>query len=473
MVLAPTHTALYCWGRPGKGQTIPNDARMTDGTIDPPFQDSHRLVSAERMLLVLGMLVLFFNARTPSGDGMQRYQALGQLLEGRGFSETGYSMIGPIFATPLWYFGKLVGSTRWWVGKFNFFVFLIGVLWLWRMLKPHMSASFLRKFILLLMAASMFGGATLFFYGEMFTTILVAGGIVALSFRPSLLAWTAIIIGVQNTTATLIGLAFFALFYAYHQRRLRYLLAPVVALLLMVAENWLRRGSPFLSGYEGKVGFETLMPYSGQPGFSYPFLLGVLSIFLSFGKGLLFFTPGLFVPVRQKLKSLHPSLTLAYTSWVVFLVGIVVVYGKWWAWYGGWYWGPRFFLIASVISCFVIAVYLVRPSTKAVVNLMVLTVLGWSSWVGLNGLMFVQQGMEICIDNQYRLEFLCWYVPEFSVLIHPFVEPWAWTGQQLAGSAYVAATAAVLAVPLSTLIIRQLAGRLQDWFDEARKGWKI
>ena len=42
------------------------------------------------------------------------------------------------------------------------------------------------------------------------------------------------------------------------------------------------------------VGFRTALPYSGQPGFSYPFFFGVLSVLFAFGRGLVFFAPGLF-----------------------------------------------------------------------------------------------------------------------------------------------------------------------------------
>jgi hypothetical protein len=37
------------------------------------------------------------------------------------------------------------------------------------------------------------------------------------------------------------------------------------------------------------------MPYTGRPGFSYPFLFGVLGILFSFGRGLAFFAPALWL----------------------------------------------------------------------------------------------------------------------------------------------------------------------------------
>jgi hypothetical protein len=60
-----------------------------------------------------------------------------------------------------------------------------------------------------------------------------------------------------------------------------------------MAEAWLRRGSPFVSGYAANHGDRTILPYSGRAGFSYPLLLGIASILFSFGRGLVFFSPGL------------------------------------------------------------------------------------------------------------------------------------------------------------------------------------
>jgi hypothetical protein len=41
--------------------------------------------------------------------------------------------------------------------------------------------------------------------------------------------------------------------------------------------------------------------------------------------------------------------------------------------------------------------------------------------VGVNGVVFQQKTLDICTDNNYALEHLCWYVPEFSPLLRPFI----------------------------------------------------
>jgi len=54
-------------------------------------------------------------------------------------------------------------------------------------------------------------------------------------------------------------------------------------------------------------------------------------------------------------------------------------------------------------------------------TLFALFILALSFWVGINGSVFDQSNLDICTANNYALESLCWYVPEFSVLWRPFV----------------------------------------------------
>lgn len=44
-----------------------------------------------------------------------------------------------------------------------------------------------------------------------------------------------------------------------------------------------------------------------------------------------------------------------------------------------------------------------------------------SMYVAMNGYLYGQANLELCWANNYQLEFLCWYVPEFSALWRPFV----------------------------------------------------
>jgi len=164
-----------------------------------------------------------------------------------------------------------------------------------------------------------------------------------------------------------------------------------------------------------------VLPYSGRLGFSYPMFFGLLGIFLSFGKGLVWFTPGLFLPVASdsdaRVRRIRALL-------LAFVLGLVLVYSRWWAWYGGLFWGPRFFLIASVPACLVLHTHLVSSAPRSPrLNVFLAVALVLSFWVGVNGIAFDLSGMQICSANDYALETLCHFTPELSPLWHPFVDP--------------------------------------------------
>lgn len=376
----------------------------------------------ERALIFEGLLLLFLSEKHRIiGDGMPRYVSLRLLFERGELSEMAYSMIGPLLASPLYWLDRVVGPPLWWSSRYNFFVLLIGLGLLYRLLRPRMEPGTLRKLILLLVAASMFGRHQMDFYGEVFTAMVAGVGLVSLATGVSVWAGLALIVAVANVPATLGGLILASVGATFFHRRWRLLGLPLGAAALIMAESWLRRGHPLASGYEGNAGFETALPYSGLPGFSYPLFFGVLSILFSFGKGLMFFAPGLFLPVRTRISRLDPVVWRTWILWLLFLAGMVLVYAKWWSWYGGWYWGPRFFLFASLPACLALAVMLADRPQAIGSGLLTLTVLVLSVLVGVTGVVFEQAGLQVCAQDSYALEALCWYVPELSALFNPFV----------------------------------------------------
>jgi hypothetical protein len=257
------------------------------------------------------------------------------------------------------------------------------------------------------------------FYGEVFTAVFVGVGVLAAQVGHPRWGWSGVVVGAANTPGSMIGLAAMGASETVSTRRFRFLLVPIVGALMVLAESWVRRGSPWISGYEGNAGAETILTYSARPGFSYPLVLGLLSLLFSFGKGLVFFAPGLLLSFTGTMSSLAEPLGRAYRLWLWFLAGLVVVYAKWWAWYGGWTWGPRFLLFASIPAAFALAVYMDRAERSLSKNLLLLGILAWSFWVGMSGAVFGLGGLEDCRPADY--EFLCWYVPEFSPLWRPFV----------------------------------------------------
>jgi hypothetical protein len=101
--------------------------------------------------------------------------------------------------------------------------------------------------------------------------------------------------------------------------------------------NYLRFGSPFESGYtQGK---DALI------GFSHPFLTGFFGQILSPGKGLIWYAPCLFllIPTIPKFWRANKKVSIELSA---LIIPLILIHSKWWAWEGGWSWGPRFLLPA-------------------------------------------------------------------------------------------------------------------------------
>jgi hypothetical protein len=414
------------------------------------------LPSIETCLLATGALMLLFVLpHEIESDGRVRYLALAQLFEWREVSPIPYSLAGPLFSAPLYLLGKVVLTSEWWCARFNALVFIAGIVVAYRLLQRRLDATVLMPFLLLLVAASMFPHHVQQYYAEVFTAVLVALGLAAVASGHAVAGWTAAIAGVVNTPVTVVALAAPALWHARETRRLRHLVPVLVAAGAIAIESWIRRGSPFVTGYEANHGEASVLTYAGRPGFSYPLLFGLLSVLLSFGKGLVFYAPGLLRRVGRHDPHVSDSAFRCYKLWMVFLAALILIYSKWWAWYGGWYWGPRFFLFAAFPACLALAVGLAgrRQSTLRALLLM-FAALSLSAWVAIDGVVFQMSGLGVCRDVNF--EALCWYVPEFSPLWRPFVEFTRPPLDRAAVGAYFCVVYAWLAIPL----VREILNRL-------------
>ncbi|MFC4015116.1 hypothetical protein ACFOY2_48430 [Nonomuraea purpurea] len=395
------------------------------------------------------------------GDGGVRYTDLTQLLTTGAVPDGKYSMIGPLFSAPLWLAGQFWDVGESWVAHYNDVVFALGLLAFYWLLRDRMPREILRTFLLLLVFASMFAKHLTLYYGEVFTAVLVAVGTIAVvTGRRG--GWVAIVTGVANTPASLAGLGFLALRRAWDTRRVWCLAAIFAAGGLVLAEAWIRRGSPFLTGYEGRnQGFDSVMPYSGLPGFSYPLLFGLLSLLLSFGKGLVFFAPGLFLPVRERLKDL-PAVGALYGMWLAFTVGLILLYANYWAWSGAHFWGPRYLLFASLPACLVLAVRAHRPYEALLPNVLTLVALALSIWVGVSGAVFgdIAATPAGCRAEGLRYEeALCYYTPEFSALWYPFVAHPTLDAAQVTYLVFGLAVGVFLLARPALVVFREVYGR--------------
>ena len=370
------------------------------------------------VLAGIGLLLLF--AVVPhglTGDGYLRFVKLDALFREGTLRGERYSYIGPLFAAPLWLFGE---SRMWWCARFNVLVLAAGILVTWRMLRPTLTDSERATVVLLLVATGMMPNATRDFYGELFTAVLVGTGLLMVAAGNRWGGWLALVLGVANMPGSIVGLLFIAIWLVWRTRRVDGVVALAAAVALILLENWIVRGAPLNPGYAGDRGVITVMPYSGMPGFSYPFLFGVPSLLFSFGKGLLFFAPALLL-VGQARRG-HPPMALFFDLSIAFTAGLLLVYSRWWAWYGGWVWGPRFLLFAAYPSAVALAIALARPAALSR-SLAVLIITCWTAWVGVSGVVFGLKGLDVCTANGYALEHLCWYVPDYSPLFRPLVLP--------------------------------------------------
>jgi len=418
---------------------------------------SRRVTLVEGGLLVVGFVVLFgLLPHQLMGDDFTRFNDVERLIHHGELSDSRFSLVMPVFSLPVLLVGEVVRTPEWWAARFN--VILVGVaaaLTLF-LLRNRGDLRQLRRVLLILLFASFLTNRLRDYNAEILTAALVGIGLVLVtSGRRALLGWTAIVVGIVNTPAALIGAALVAGAESVRTRRFRYLLVPVAAAVLIMAEAWIRRGGPLTTGYAGDHGLKTILPYSGKPGFSYPFLFGVLSILFSFGRGLLFFMPGLVLAAAGLTWSLIRTRLLV--PMLLFVAGLVLIYAKWWAWYGGLSWGPRFFLFAAIPASILIAARLRRPEELGFWdNAFTLLVLLLSGWVGLAGAVADLSTLDFCVRDHAALESLCWYTPEFSPLWHPLVDFPALTWKTGVVAGYCALVFAYVAAPLAAALARSL-----------------
>ena len=341
---------------------------MTKKNIGKPV-DYRRTI--DWILIIVPLIVFFFIPHSYGGDGGVRYTALDTLLSKGAIIPSKYSMIGPIFATPLYFLGNLFHLPAKFCFRYNNVLFVLGIIYMYRLLKDHLAPQTLRLFLLILVYGSMIPEHTTMFYGEVFTALMVTCGLLTVNLRSEKIGWVMVVIGVANTPATIVPLALVLLYVIFDKKSMRYGLILFAAAALVFAESWVRRGSPLASGYEVDIGPKNILPYSGLPGFSYPFILGFVSILFAFGKGLLWFIPGITLfPKRESLRKIH----FTYISLFIFVIGLVLVYSKWWAWSGSWFYGPRFLLIASIPAALAMALFLSKQDKRLWLNIIVLLI---------------------------------------------------------------------------------------------------
>jgi hypothetical protein len=430
-------------------------------------------VLAERFLLGGGFVVLFLAMpHGLRGDDLARYSDLRQVLDHGHVTDSRYSLLMPLASAPFVLLGDVIRSPTWWAARFDLVVVAVGALVVWLLARGRVESGLLRRTLLLLLFASLFTERLRAYSPEVFSATLIAIGLVCTATRSYVAAgWVAIAIGAANTPVLVPALVPLACYEAVRTKRWRPFLCPALAVALVGAEAWIRRGSPFDTGYGGDHGLATVLPYSGRPGFSYPFLLGVASLVLSFGRGLVFFAPGLLLWLGVRTRRAAGALRPLVVAMLLLVGAMVLVYAKWWSWYGGLTWGPRFFAFAALPASLLIALRLRRVGDSVLGDLGVFAVLALSAWVGVVGATADYSEFGACAQHGYALESLCWYVPEYSSLWWPILHRPAVTFRLALVVVWCAAVFVCLAAPLVRALASSLSrpASLRAW----AHGWRF
>ena len=225
---------------------------------------STRLESA---LVLLGFAVL--SSLLPhelQGDDSKRFTDIERLLHDGELSDSRYSLVMPLVSVPLLLVGELVRSPEWWAARFNVVVVAVGALAVFWLLRGRVDCRVLRRSLLVLLLASFLTSRLRDYNAEVLTATFFTVGIVLLVVRRRVAAgWTAIVLGVVNTPAAIVGAALVAVAESIRTRRAA---SPGGATRGRGARH--ARGvdparEPLTTGYEGDRGFATILPHSGEP----------------------------------------------------------------------------------------------------------------------------------------------------------------------------------------------------------------
>jgi hypothetical protein len=113
------------------------------------------------------------------------------------------------------------------------------------------------------------------------------------------------------------------------------LLIPIgIGGLLIGGWNWIRFGSPLITSY---------MAWQPETGFSTPILAGVFGLWLSAGKGLLFYNPIVWLGLIGLIPLWWRDRALTILIGLLLLIP-TIFFARYDLWTGGWNWGPRYLL---------------------------------------------------------------------------------------------------------------------------------
>ncbi len=202
--------------------------------------------------LLIGLGVIFYLLVFPHGihgDGSVRYNAMMSLLTQGKFEPILYSIVGPLISAPLLLFGKIVKDEHWWISRFNTFIFFATIAYFYRVLRPLLTASQLRTFVLLALCATMFPKHVTDYYSEVFSACLAAIALWRFSEKKFKAGALLLALSVWNTPGTVLAASFAFCFFAVREKKLRYLVVIGALPAGLCLETYLKFGELFPNHY--------------------------------------------------------------------------------------------------------------------------------------------------------------------------------------------------------------------------------
>ncbi len=182
-------------------------------------------------------------------------------------------------------------------------------------------------------------------FSEMGVALAVAAGLVALQARAVGRSWAPLLAG---------GAAGFALLM--RSDSLVLVVVPLVAAMVALSDDrrkdLVRLGAAFAPFFAFWAYYNSLrfgapwrLGYEGPQTFNHSMVDGLLGLTVSPGRGLLWHAPFVVAALVGLRLAWSRSRVLVLFA-IVLLVARLLFYSRWWAWNGGWNWGPRFLVPA-------------------------------------------------------------------------------------------------------------------------------
>ncbi len=415
------------------------------------------------MTIVLGVAVLLcFVPQHVAIDDWRRQRALDAILNGPPSGKVmKYSVVMPFVAFVPYLVTSAIG-----IGSvvYDHFDVLLWVPWC-LFVGARLTRLRTRRFavcVVTLTTASMFAPFVTLFNSEAFSLMFVSAGLLLALDSEGRFARTLGVVlvglGVANIPVQIAAAAVAGTWLWWRRRQVWLLVSVALATLIHIADVTWTTGHLGLQKYPQEWWETQLLPWGRIYDFGYPFLFGLVGILVSLGRGIVWYQPGLFV---RNPDAPDDAVRTWRTLMTLMVVAMIPIYAKWWAWYGGFTFGPRFFLLGVVPAAVALCDRLTNARNNgqwAVAALLTL----WSGWVAIVGVLYfaTPQADFLCRVEDFRYEPMCWWVGEYSPLLAP---TWDRSALTLAGVVFALLTAAAVTGVVALLTPRARWRELRHW----------